>query len=53
MPVFLLRWQMCAYSPQACREEVERRRRSYLISQPTPLLPHMLERADNDYATVL
>jgi hypothetical protein len=41
MLVFLLRWQMCAYSPQACREEVERRRRSYLISQPTPLLPHI------------
>ena len=36
MPVFLLRWaQMCAYSPQVARmEEVERRRRSYLISQP-------------------
>ena len=53
MPVFLLRWQMCAYSPQARMEEVERRRRSYLISQPTPLLPHMIHKANNDYATVL
>jgi hypothetical protein len=30
MPVFLPRWQMCAYSPQARMEEVERWRCSFI-----------------------